>query len=50
VLEASGVIGGRAVDPGQSGFKTEAHMVIGCYNNPLVTACTQVRMICRKVI
>ncbi|XP_060552218.1 lysine-specific histone demethylase 2-like [Ruditapes philippinarum] len=41
VLEAGDHIGGRAVDGGSSKFNTQSHMVVGCYNNPIVILCKQ---------
>ncbi|XP_052764586.1 lysine-specific histone demethylase 1B-like [Mya arenaria] len=41
VIEAGPQLGGRAVDGEGSEFPSQAHMVIGCYNNPLVVMCKQ---------
>ena len=43
VLEANSRIGGRAVDDDTSTFSTQSHIVIGCYNNPVVVMSKQVR-------
>ena len=43
VLEANSRIGGRAIDDDTSTFSTQSHIVIGCYNNPVVVMSKQVR-------
>ena len=45
VLEAEDHIGGRSVDEGSLKFNPQSHMVVGCYNNPIVILCKQVKLV-----